>query len=901
MNKNLSKKARKQLVENGQTYEYYSLSTLKEEGYDITHLPYSIKVLLESVLRQWDGHAITDEHIRNLANWTKKDYDGQEVPFKPARVILQDFTGVPAVVDLAALRDAMNKLGGDVNKINPENPVDLVIDHSVQVDKHGTEEALDENLKIEFNRNKERYEFLRWSQEVFENFNVIPPATGIIHQVNLEYLASVVVEKEVGGKVTIFPDTLVGTDSHTTMINGLGVLGWGVGGIEAEAGMLGQPSYFTIPDVVGVRLTGKLKEGVTATDAALRLTQILRESGVVAKFVEYFGEGMENLSLADRSTIANMAPEYGATCGFFPVDKETLKYLKLTGRKDEQIALVEAYLKANDMFYTSDAEEPVYTNIIELDLSTVETSLAGPKRPQDRICLDDMQEAFVKSISSPAGNSGHGLTADEFNKKAEITFEDGRKTTLETGSVVIASITSCTNTSNPLVMLGAGLLAKNAVEKGLEVAAHVKTSLAPGSRVVTGYLENAGLQEYLDKLGFNTIGYGCATCIGNSGPLPKEVEEKIIEEDLVVTSVLSANRNFEGRIHQNVKANYLASPILVVAYAIAGTVNVNLREDSLGKDKDGNDVYLKDIWPDEKELEKLVVESVKPELFNKEYSNVYKANELWNNIEVGDSPLYDFDESSTYIQSPPFFDNLSKEPSKIEALKDMNVIGKFGDSVTTDHISPAGAIAKSTPAGRYLLENGVPVEEFNTYGSRRGNHEVMMRGTFANVRIRNQVATGTEGGLTKYMPTGEIMSIYDASMKYKEDGVGLLVLTGKDYGMGSSRDWAAKGTSLLGIKTVIAESYERIHRSNLVMMGVLPLQFLEGESADSLGLTGEETYTVDIDDNVKPRDVLKVTATAKDGSVKEFSAIARFDSEVEMDYYRHGGILQMVLREKLND
>lgn len=901
MNKNLSKKARKQLVENGQTYEYYSLSTLKEEGYDITHLPYSIKVLLESVLRQWDGHAITDEHIRNLANWTKKDYDGQEVPFKPARVILQDFTGVPAVVDLAALRDAMNKLGGDVNKINPENPVDLVIDHSVQVDKHGTEEALDENLKIEFNRNKERYEFLRWSQEVFENFNVIPPATGIIHQVNLEYLASVVVEKEVGGKVTIFPDTLVGTDSHTTMINGLGVLGWGVGGIEAEAGMLGQPSYFTIPDVVGVRLTGKLKEGVTATDAALRLTQILRESGVVAKFVEYFGEGMENLSLADRSTIANMAPEYGATCGFFPVDTETLKYLKLTGRKDEQIALVEAYLKANDMFYTSDAEEPVYTNIIELDLSTVETSLAGPKRPQDRICLDDMQEAFVKSISSPAGNSGHGLTADEFNKKEEIIFADGRKSTLETGSVVIASITSCTNTSNPLVMLGAGLLAKNAVEKGLEVAAHVKTSLAPGSRVVTGYLENAGLQEYLDKLGFNTIGYGCATCIGNSGPLPKEVEEKIIEEDLVVTSVLSANRNFEGRIHQNVKANYLASPILVVAYAIAGTVNVNLREDSLGKDKDGNDVYLKDIWPDEKELEKLVVESVKPELFNKEYSNVYKANELWNNIEVGDSPLYDFDESSTYIQNPPFFDNLSKEPSKIEALKDMNVIGKFGDSVTTDHISPAGAIAKSTPAGRYLLENGVPVEEFNTYGSRRGNHEVMMRGTFANVRIRNQVAPGTEGGLTKYMPTGEMMSIYDASMKYKEDGVGLVVLTGKDYGMGSSRDWAAKGTSLLGIKTVIAESYERIHRSNLVMMGVLPLQFLEGESADSLGLTGEETYTVDIDDNVKPRDVLKVTATAKGGNVKEFSAIARFDSEVEMGYYRHGGILQMVLREKLND
>lgn len=899
MNNNLKEKAKKQLVENGKSYQYYSIATLEDEGYDIKNLPYSIKVLLESVLRQWDGHAITEDHIRNLANWAKNEYEGQEVPFKPARVILQDFTGVPAVVDLASLRDAMAKVGGDVNKINPEIPVDLVIDHSVQVDMFGTEEALDENMKIEFERNKERYEFLRWAKEVFENFEVVPPATGIIHQVNLEYLAKVVASKEEDGNTTIFPDTLVGTDSHTTMINGLGVLGWGVGGIEAEAGMLGQPSYFTIPEVIGVKLTGKLRAGVTATDAALKLTQILREHGVVGKFVEYFGEGMENLSLADRSTIANMAPEYGATCGFFPVDKETLDYLSLTGRSDDHIKLVENYLKANNMFYTPDVEAK-YSEVIELDLSTVETSLSGPKRPQDYIALGDMKEKFVESITNPLGNSGHGLTDAEFSKKAEIKFADGRKSTLETGSIVIASITSCTNTSNPFVMLGAGLLAKNAVEKGLQVPAHVKTSLAPGSRVVTGYLENAGLQEYLDKLGFNTVGYGCATCIGNSGPLPKEVEEKIVEEDLVVASVLSGNRNFEGRIHQSVKANYLASPILVVAYALAGTVNINLQEDSLGKDKDGNDIYLKDIWPDEKELQKVIAESVRPELFNKEYSTVYDANELWNSIKVNASPLYDFDESSTYIQNPPFFDNLSKEPSKIEPLNNMIAIAKFGDSVTTDHISPAGAIGKGTPGERYLLEKGVERKDFNTYGSRRGNHEVMMRGTFANIRIRNQMAAGTEGGFTKYLPTDEVMSIYDACMKYKEDGVGLVVLTGKDYGMGSSRDWAAKGPNLLGVKTVIAESYERIHRSNLVMMGVLPLQFLEGESADTLGLTGEEIFSVEIDDNVKPRDIVKVTAKASDGKVTEFSAIARFDSVVELDYYRNGGILQMVLREKLN-
>lgn len=900
MTNNLKEKARKQLVENGKTYEYYSLASLRDEGYDIDHLPYSIKVLLESVLRQLDGHAITEDHVRNLADWTRGNYDGKEVPFKPARVILQDFTGVPAVVDLAALRDAMAKVGGDVSKINPEIPVDLVIDHSVQVDMFGTEESLDQNMKIEFERNKERYEFLRWAKEVFENFEVVPPATGIIHQVNLEYLAKVVASKEEDGRTTLFPDTLVGTDSHTTMINGLGVLGWGVGGIEAEAGMLGQPSYFTIPDVIGVKLTGRLRPGVTATDVALKLTQILREYGVVGKFVEYFGEGMENLSLADRSTIANMAPEYGATCGFFPVDKETLAYLSLTGRADDHIKLVESYLKANEMFYNPEVEAK-YSKVIELDLATVETSLSGPKRPQDYIALGQMKEMFVKSITNPLGNAGHGLTDAEFNKRAEVSFSDGRKSTLETGSIVIASITSCTNTSNPSVMLGAGLLAKNAVEKGLQVPAHVKTSLAPGSRVVTGYLEKAGLQEYLDKLGFNTVGYGCATCIGNSGPLPKEVEEKIVEEDLVVASVLSGNRNFEGRIHQLVKANYLASPILVVAYALAGTVNINLEKDSLGKDKDGNDVYLKDIWPDDKELQKVIAESVRPDLFNKEYSTVYDANELWNSIRVDDSLLYNFNEDSTYIQNPPFFDNLSKEPSKIEALENMRVIAKFGDSVTTDHISPAGAIGKGTPGEKYLLEKGVERKDFNTYGSRRGNHEVMMRGTFANIRIRNQMAQGTEGGYAKYLPTGEVMSIYDACMKYKKDGVGLVVLTGKDYGMGSSRDWAAKGPNLLGVKTVIAESYERIHRSNLVMMGILPLQFLEGESADSLGLTGEELITVDLDDNVRPRDKVRVRARDKNGKVTEFEAIARFDSEVEIDYYRHGGILQMVLRQKLGE
>jgi aconitate hydratase len=900
MNQNLKEKARKHFDLLGKTYHYYSLAILEEEGYDIKHLPFSIKILLESVLRQCDGFGIMEEHIRNLANWTGEHNKESEVPFKPSRVILQDFTGVPAVVDLASMRDAMARLYGStdlIHKINPEVPVDLVIDHSVQVDCYGSTESLEENIKLEFERNKERYEFLNWAKKVFDNFSVVPPATGIIHQVNLEFLAKVVSTKTDGEKEVVFPDTLVGTDSHTTMINGLGVLGWGVGGIEAEAGMLGQPSYFPVPEVIGVRLVGKLSAGVTATDLALYMTKILRDKGVVSKFVEYFGEGVSNLPLADRATVANMAPEYGATCGYFPVDEETLAYLKLTGRTDEHIALVRTYLQENGMFFEG-KDEPIYTEVIEVDLSKIETSLAGPKRPQDRILLKDMKEEFQKSITAPLGNQGHGLKDEELNKKCEVVLKDGRKSTMETGSIVIASITSCTNTSNPYVLLGAGLLAKKAVEKGLLVPAHVKTSLAPGSKVVTDYLEAAGLQQFLDQLGFYTVGYGCATCIGNSGPLLSEIDDVIIKNDLLVTSVLSGNRNFEGRIHQLVKANYLASPMLVVAYALAGTINVDLQKEPLGKDKEGNPVFLKDIWPQENEIQEVLIECVKPELFSKEYETVYQNNAMWNHMRAGESPLYKFDESSTYIQNPTYFTNLSNEPGTIKPLTSMRVLGKFKDSITTDHISPAGSIGKNAPAAKYLLEHGVKQEDFNTYGSRRGNHEVMMRGTFANIRIRNQLAPGTEGSFTTYWPTGEIMSIYDAAMKYKEGNTGLVILAGKDYGMGSSRDWAAKGPSLLGVKTVIAESYERIHRSNLVMMGILPLQFLPGESAESLGLTGEEIVSIDIDENVKPHDKIKVEMVGIDGNKKSFYAILRFDSEVEKEYYRHGGILQMVLREK---
>lgn len=894
----LKEQAKKSFQVNGKTLTYYDLKSLEEQGLtEVSRLPYSIRVLLESVLRQEDGFVITDEHIKALSTFGKENEKG-EVPFKPSRVILQDFTGVPAVVDLASLRKAMDDVGGDLTKINPEVPVDLVIDHSVQVDSYANPDALERNMKLEFERNYERYQFLNWATKAFQNYNAVPPATGIVHQVNLEYLANVVHVRDIEGDQVAFPDTLVGTDSHTTMINGLGVLGWGVGGIEAEAGMLGQPSYFPIPEVIGVRLTNELPQGSTATDLALRVTELLRKKGVVGKFVEFFGPGVEKLPLADRATIANMAPEYGATCGFFPVDDETLKYLRLTGRSEEQIATVDQYLKENHMFFDASAE-PNYTDVVDLDLSTVEASLSGPKRPQDLIFLSDMKDAFQKSVTAPAGNHGHGLDKSEFDKKATIEFKDGRTTEMKTGDIAIAAITSCTNTSNPYVMLGAGLLAKKAVEKGLKVPEYVKTSLAPGSKVVTGYLRDAGLQDYLDQLGFNLVGYGCTTCIGNSGPLLEEIERAVAKEDLLVTSVLSGNRNFEGRIHPLVKANYLASPQLVVAYALAGTVDIDLQNEALSKDAQGNDVYLKDIWPSIQEVSDAVDSVVTPELFKEEYKNVYENNELWNKIETTDQPLYDFDPSSTYIQNPTFFQGLSKEPGQIAPLNDLRVMGKFGDSVTTDHISPAGAIGKDTPAGKYLLDNGVSPRDFNSYGSRRGNHEVMVRGTFANIRIKNQLAPGTEGGYTTYWPTKEVMSIYDAAMKYKEDGTGLVVLAGNDYGMGSSRDWAAKGTNLLGVKTVIAQSYERIHRSNLVMMGVLPLQFKQGDSADALGLDGTEHISVDITENIEPGQEVKVTAKKEDGQIIEFNALARFDSKVEIEYYRHGGILQLVLRKKL--
>ncbi|PXW91864.1 aconitase [Streptohalobacillus salinus] len=886
---------------NGQTFNYFQLKALEEAGKGkIERLPFSIRVLLESLLRQYDGRVINDEHIEGLAKWGK--VEKTDVPFKPSRVILQDFTGVPAVVDLASLRKAMVDMGGEANKINPEVPVDLVIDHSVQVDEFGTNHALLANMELEFERNIERYQFLNWAQKAFDNYRAVPPATGIVHQVNLEYIASVVHKlKNDDGTFDAFPDTLVGTDSHTTMINGLGVLGWGVGGIEAEAGMLGQPSYFPAPDVIGVKFTGSMPNGITATDLALKVTQVLREKKVVGKFVEYFGPGLKEMPLADRATISNMAPEYGATCGFFPVDEESLNYMRLTGRDEEQIDLVEAYCKANDLWYDSSMPDPEFTDLVEVNLSDLEPSLSGPKRPQDLILLSDMKKSFNDSITAPAGNQGFGLSEEEFEKTATVEHENGETSVMKTGALAIAAITSCTNTSNPYVMLGSGLLARNAVKKGLTVPAYVKTSLAPGSKVVTRYLEDAGLMPYLEELGFNLVGYGCTTCIGNSGPLEKAVEEAIVDNDLTVASVLSGNRNFEGRIHPLVKANYLASPPLVVAYALAGTVDVDLRTEPLGYDENNEPVYFDDLWPSLEEIRNEVFKVVTPEIFKKEYANIFNSNEKWNQIETTDEPLYEWDDQSTYIQNPPFFENLSVEPDVVKPLNGLRVIGKFGDSVTTDHISPAGAIAKDMPAGLYLQDNGVTPRHFNSYGSRRGNHQVMMRGTFGNIRIKNKLAPGTEGGLTTYWPTEEVMPIYDAAMKYQETDTGLVVLAGNDYGMGSSRDWAAKGTNLLGIKTVIAESYERIHRSNLVMMGVLPLQFDEGESIDSLGLTGRETIDVNIDPSVEPNQLVDVTATAEDGSVKQFKAVARFDSDVEIDYYRHGGILQMVLRNKLKE
>ncbi|THF78718.1 aconitate hydratase AcnA [Cohnella fermenti] len=884
----------------GKSYRYYDLQGLEQQGLGpVSKLPFSIKVLLEAAIRQFDGRAITLEHVKQLGNWANGRED-KEIPFIPARIVLQDFTGVPVVVDLAAMRETVKQAGGDPKRINPLVPVDLVIDHSVMVDAFGTPDALQYNMDIEFERNEERYRFLRWAQTAFDNFRAVPPATGIVHQVNLEYLASVAATKTKNGVTEVYPDSLVGTDSHTTMINGLGVVGWGVGGIEAEAGMLGQPLYFVMPEVIGFRLTGSLAEGATATDLALTVTQMLRKKGVVGKFVEFFGSGLSNISLADRATVANMAPEYGATVGFFPVDSETLNYMRLTGREDSQLELVEAYYKAQGMFRTDETPDPVFTDILELDLSTIVPSLAGPKRPQDRVELTSMKEEFNSIIRTPIDKGGYGLTEEKIVATADVHHKNGKFSQLKTGAVVIAAITSCTNTSNPSVMLGAALVAKKAVELGLTKPEYVKSSLTPGSLVVTDYLTKSGLLPYLEKLGFYVAGYGCATCIGNSGPLPDEVSEAIADNDLTVAAVLSGNRNFEGRVHAQVKANYLASPPLVVAYALAGTVNIDLANEPIGTSKDGEAVYLKDIWPTNAEIQEAVRSSLSPDMFRAKYENVFTQNEQWNQIPVPKGELYEWDEKSTYIANPPFFTGLGAEAGDIVDIKHANVMALMGDSVTTDHISPAGNIKADSPAGKYLIEHGVDKKDFNSYGSRRGHHEVMMRGTFANIRIRNQVAPGTEGGVTTYLPTGEVMSIYDASMKYQASGTNLVVIAGKEYGTGSSRDWAAKGTFLLGVKAVIAESFERIHRSNLVGMGVLPLQFQPGSSWKTLGITGREKFDITgLSNDVVPGQTVTVTVTREDGSTFEFPAIVRLDSMVDVDYYRNSGILQTVLRQMI--
>lgn len=892
---------RKELTVGGKSYQYYHLQGLEEQGLGrIASLPFSIKVLLEAAVRQFDGRAITKEHVSNLAKWAE-DRTNQEIPFIPARIVLQDFTGVPVVVDLAAMRDTVKRAGGDPKQINPLVPVDLVIDHSVMVDAFGTKDALEYNMNVEFERNEERYRFLRWAQTAFDNFRAVPPATGIVHQVNLEYLASVAAVKEDNGISYVYPDSLVGTDSHTTMINGLGVVGWGVGGIEAEAGMLGQPLYFVMPEVVGFKLTGQLSEGATATDLALTVTQMLRKKGVVGRFVEFYGPGLSNISLADRATVANMAPEYGATIGFFPVDNETLRYLRDTGREDAQIELVEQYYKAQGLFRTDDTPDPVFTDVIELDLSTVVPSLAGPKRPQDRVELTAMKESFNTILRTPIDEGGYGLSEESVQQSVEVKHPNGEVTQLKTGAVVIAAITSCTNTSNPSVMLGAGLLAKKAVERGLTKPAYVKSSLTPGSLVVTDYLMKSGLLEPLEALGFHVAGYGCATCIGNSGPLPDEVSRAITDNDMTVAAVLSGNRNFEGRIHAQVKANYLASPPLVVAYALAGTMNIDLAKDPIGYGSNNEPVYLKDIWPSSQEVSEAMKVGMSAEAFREKYANVFTQNEQWNEIPVPEGELYEWDPQSTYIQEPPFFTDLGAQPNDIQDVHAARVLALLGDSVTTDHISPAGNIRADSPAGQYLIEHGVERKDFNSYGSRRGNHEVMMRGTFANIRIRNQVAPGTEGGVTKYLPTDEVMPIYDASMKYQEQGTNLIVIAGKEYGTGSSRDWAAKGTFLLGVKAVIAESFERIHRSNLVGMGVLPLQFQASDSWQTLGLNGTETLNITgLSNDVQPGQTVTVEVTREDGSTFEFPVTVRLDSMVDVDYYRNSGILQTVLRQMIN-
>ena len=908
-------------------YEIYRLKALDEKGVSTKHLPYSLRILLENLLRTEDGRNVTEKDIRALAAWNSKSKPDKEIAFTPSRVLLQDFTGVPAVVDLAAMRDAMKRLSGDPTLINPLQPAELVIDHSVQVDEFGTPQSFQLNAELEFLRNKERYAFLRWGQTAFRNLAIVPPDTGIVHQVNLEYLARVVFVQELNGHRTAYPDTLVGTDSHTTMINGLGVLGWGVGGIEAEAAMLGQPVSMLIPQVVGVKLTGKLHEGATATDLVLTITEMLRKHGVVGKFVEYFGPGLPELSLADRATIGNMSPEYGATCGIFPVDKESLNYLRLTGRSEEQIALVEAYCREQGMFHDAKTPEAEYSELLSLDLATVESSLAGPKRPQDRVPLSQAGQSFQTALPSlmkpkssaqvaaPAAVASGSAPSGSVPKQVDRWEQEGGspavgdqdtlheehvsasvKNSLRHGSVVIAAITSCTNTSNPSVMVAAGLVAKKAVEKGLTVPPWVKTSLAPGSKVVRDYLEKAGLLPYLEKIKFHIVGYGCTTCIGNSGPLPKEVSEVIDQKDLVVASVLSGNRNFEGRINSEVRANYLMSPPLVVAFALAGRIDLDLRKDPIGKGRDGKEVYLADLWPPQREVEETIRKSISSDMFSRSYGEVYHGDDRWRGLPVPKGETYAWEPDSTYIRRAPYFDGMSLQPAPVEDIRNARVLAVLGDSVTTDHISPAGSIKKDSPAGKYLIEHGVKPADFNSYGSRRGNHEVMVRGTFANVRLRNKMVPNLEGGFTRHLPDGAEMPIFDASEKYIAEGVPLVILAGKEYGSGSSRDWAAKGPRLLGVRAVIAESYERIHRSNLVGMGILPLQFLSGETAQSLDLTGEEVVEISgVNELVRkfaPGKQVKVRA-----GQKEFNALVRIDTPQEAQYYANGGILQFVLRQ----
>jgi len=878
-------KTRKTLTVDGQEYDYFSLAESAKTIGDISKLPYSLKVLLENLLRFEDGKSVTVDDIKAVGRWLKDKRSEREIAFRPARVLMQDFTGVPAVVDLAAMRDAMAALGGDPQKINPLTNVDLVIDHSVMVDAFGSAHAFKDNVKVEFERNMERYVFLRWGSRAFNRFRVVPPGTGICHQVNLEYLAQTVWVEEDEGKSKrriAYPDTLVGTDSHTTMVNGLSVLGWGVGGIEAEAAMLGQPVSMLIPEVVGFKLTGALREGLTATDLVLTVTQMLRKKGVVNKFVEFYGNGLKALSLADRATLANMAPEYGATCGFFPIDEETVNYLRFTGRDEHRVKLVEAYAKAQGLWRAADAPDPVFTDTMELDLATVEPSLAGPKRPQDRVVLSQAAAAFTESLG-----------ADK-DKKTAVRGSDYK---LDHGAVVIAAITSCTNTSNPGVMLAAGLVARKAIEKGLKVQPWVKTSLAPGSQVVTDYLLKAGLQKDLDALGFNLVGYGCTTCIGNSGPLPEHIEAAVKEGDLTVAGVLSGNRNFEGRIHPFVKANYLASPPLVVAYALAGSMKIDITREPLGAGHDGNSVYLRDIWPSNQEIKEVLQKSVTQAMFRKRYANVFEGPKEWQDVKISGGMTYKWDMASTYVQNPPYFVNMPKEPEALRDIKGARVLSLFGDSITTDHISPAGSIKKDGPAGEYLLSHQVRPQDFNSYGARRGNHEIMMRGTFANIRIKNEMLGGKEGGLTRYIPSGDVMPIYDAAMQYIKAGTPLIVIAGKEYGTGSSRDWAAKGTNLLGVKAVIAESFERIHRSNLVGMGVLPLQFKDGMTRQALKLTGDETFDVaGIAAGLKPRMDIAVTIRRPSGSREEITALCRIDTLDEIEYFRNGGILHYVLR-----